>query len=790
MDLRSEVDLDALEAELSACDVKAAAAACDDAFISELQRPAPRARRGRSVSGDEPYHHRRAGAVRSASLDDLSVMPSCAAMHENEFIEEYELPAGVGAALFRIIDTRGSGRVDEAAYTTFRERLEEMNANELSTIVMRLIDMNGDGSISGEELLTLLREQGMNDRIAERMVHNVLDRAAAISVHDFARLVAANPVACKAVSSSLNATFSDRDSKATFRQRLVKVGGGSQQRPDLRPSRELPWHDKTASGSAPAAKKGGWLPFTVPSPHVLWTHGSSLAVFAVRFLQFRYTRGSGLALAVAKGAGLVLLYLLALVYCSKLRMLAWFVPRALRKWPSHTSLHAHAGVGAFAWSVVHAAAHCARPGLVVLARAEARTTTTGALALACFTAMTATAVSRSSAASRYRPFLLLHHAHWAVVPLMMAHCWAVPHRPTLLGLLTVLIAVSYGLEYARSWKATMHLCRPMGSNTSYVSVPLGEHPLTEGAYYRLQCPHLSRVEWHPFSLACSNATMRAEFIVKDLGAWTHALHASLADASARGVALTEEMRVRGPYYAPALKARTARRPLLVASGIGITPFLSVLHAKVYEFANRELEERRFRALFPDKLEVCGSGGRQRNRSFTSKVAPSRRMRTASLEKLEKQKQTRLLWMVPDFAYIDFFLDYLVILMRLVDDAAHPPARIKIFFTGVRSRDLGTLIFDLMVALHYTSLGGPCIDFAIGRPDLAVEIEAAAACSAFGCGQRGLMGRVERECADNGVPFEAEEFQDETLGKLWRGFGAADAPKRKSVSKEGAVHVAG
>ena len=232
MDPRSEVDLDALEAELSACDVQAATAACEDAFISELQRPAPRARRGRSVSCDAPYHHRRAAAVCSASLDDLSVMSSCAGMQENEFIEEYELPAGVGAALFRIIDTRGSGRVDEAAYTTFRERLEEMNANELSTIVMRLIDMNGDGSISGEELLTLLREQGMNDRIAERMVHNVLDRAAAISVHDFARLVAANPVACKAVSSSLNATFSDRDSKATFRQRLVKVGGGSQQRPD------------------------------------------------------------------------------------------------------------------------------------------------------------------------------------------------------------------------------------------------------------------------------------------------------------------------------------------------------------------------------------------------------------------------------------------------------------------------------------------------------------------------------------------------------------------------------
>ena len=33
------------------------------------------------------------------------------------------------------------------------------------------------------------------------------------------------------------------------------------------------------------------------------------------------------------------------------------------------------------------------------------------------------------------------------------------------------------------------------------------------------------------------------------------------------------------------------------------------------------------------------------------------------------------------------------------------------------------------------------------------------------GRRGLMDMVERSCAAAGVPFEAEEFQDETLGKV-------------------------
>ena len=43
----------------------------------------------------------------------------------------------------------------------------------------------------------------------------------------------------------------------------------------------------------------------------------------------------------------------------------------------------------------------------------------------------------------------------------------------------------------------------------------------------IQIPSISEHEWHPFSLCCSLATHRAEFIVKDLGSWTTQLHSLL-----------------------------------------------------------------------------------------------------------------------------------------------------------------------------------------------------------------------------------------------------------------------
>ena len=720
---------------------------------------------------------------RAASDGDAgdAVLPS---MDARAFLEAYELPDHIGRRVFEFIDLQAAGAISRRDYADFVEAVNESAGDDLVDLVAHLVDLNGDGRVDASDLATLLAEEHMHVKF--EVIAGALGARDAADVGAFAARVAANRTATKYVHDSLVNTFS--------------------------PPGEASAGEKKPRARAGHANRGGLMEYARSRPHAMLTHASALAVFLVRMLQFRYAFDANWALSVAKGAGLTVLWLLGLVYVSKLRMLAWFVSEALRPWTSHTSWHAHAGLGAATWSLVHTVAHLCRPGHPAWARAETRTTSTGALAFGCFAAIALTATSRSAAKARYRLFLYAHYLHWPVVPLMLAHCWKAPWRPLILGVLAALMAVNYLAEYSLSWTADTRHCRKVGENSSYISLHLAGRKLTEGCYYRLKAPRLALEEWHPFSLACSNATGRAEFIVKDLGAWTKALHEKLVAADDTGVAYDTPIHVRGPYYAPATRAFHERRPLLVAAGIGITPFLSIIHHKLYHYKNRETERMRYKELFePDhdkqldetsaptdahdameKGKTGSSMGSLRDVLSTgeAKVEKLLSKSEAKVEKIidkmltagahvgddDRIEQLTLLWMVPDFAYIDFFLHYLTILLKLVDDMPDPPVRIKVFFTGVKKNvNLTTMISNLVVTLYYSSFSRGSLEVAIGRPDFAREIATAQPSGAYGCGSRGLMDMVAATCAAASVPFEAEEFQDETLGKLWRGFGPNDPP---------------
>ena len=146
--------------------------------------------------------------------------------------------------------------------------------------------------------------------------------------------------------------------------------------------------------------------------------------------------------------------------------------------------------------------------------------------------------------------------------------------------------------------------------------------------------------------------------------------------------------------------------------------------------------------------------------------------------LKVPEQTTLLWVVPDFSYLDFFVNYLVILTQLIDDAEEPPVKIKIFFTGAKeSTELSTMLANVLAISHYTSLGGSAIEIVLGRPNFKAEVEKSKPAYACGCGVKAVMDQVGEICADAGVSFEAEEFQDMTLGKLWGGFSKSDRPQK-------------
>lgn len=97
-----------------------------------------------------------------------------------------------------------------------------------------------------------------------------------------------------------------------------------------------------------------------------------------------------------------------------------------------------------------------------------------------------------------------------------------------------------------------------------------------GQYAELKIPDISQVEWHPFTIASAPSedgkSEDVTFYIKASGRWTNKLFKLVSSSSKdhRGTVF-----LRGPHGAPAQNYLAYRHLLVIGSGIGVTPLLSV-----------------------------------------------------------------------------------------------------------------------------------------------------------------------------------------------------------------------
>ncbi|KAH6770595.1 hypothetical protein C2S52_015398 [Perilla frutescens var. hirtella] len=117
----------------------------------------------------------------------------------------------------------------------------------------------------------------------------------------------------------------------------------------------------------------------------------------------------------------------------------------------------------------------------------------------------------------------------------------------------------------------------------------------------LKIPSISMFQWHPFSITSSSSVDEhtISVIVKSEGQWTSSLHRKIIHDELDSEADQREcipVAIEGPYGPASMEFLRYNNLLMVAGGIGVTPFLSILRELTCSTSNG-------RNAYPDRIQL-------------------------------------------------------------------------------------------------------------------------------------------------------------------------------------------
>ncbi|KAK1167464.1 cytochrome b-245 heavy chain-like [Acipenser oxyrinchus oxyrinchus] len=113
-----------------------------------------------------------------------------------------------------------------------------------------------------------------------------------------------------------------------------------------------------------------------------------------------------------------------------------------------------------------------------------------------------------------------------------------------------------------------------------------------GQYVFLNCPSISQLEWHPFTMTSAPEEDFFSVHIRSMGDWTRDLISKVNEAEKGG--FLPRIAVDGPFGTASEDVFDYEVSMLVGCGIGVTPFASILKSIWYKFkeSNQKLRTKK------------------------------------------------------------------------------------------------------------------------------------------------------------------------------------------------------
>lgn len=465
--------------------------------------------------------------------------------------------------MFALADSDNSGYIDKKEFHQFARTLLAKGSRERLKFVFHVCDMDEDGLVGPEELDKIinssLTEQGLT--LPPEKTYALLEcfyqqaavkRKSGINEDEFINLLEG--------ASGLESQFDGFIYKLldiTVKRKQKKVrGAGLFTRLKRRYIDRWKLYFWTLS----------WLAANI--------------YFFVHAMQTYADSGANLTVQIARGCGACLNLNAALVMLPMCRALCTGLRHSFlyRLFPldNLTAIHKLLGISIVAFSCVHIGAHIYNYQLNHLAvGVQLITTLVGLTGLALTGILLLIWRASQNRQKNFEKFVITHSLYAPFFVLLVFHgpnswMWIAP------AIIIFALDATFRMLF-KYRRVEITELRSLSDRVTQVRFKRGTiFPFQPGDYIKVRIPAISWFQWHPFTLSAAPQSSRLDVHVRNNGDWSGALH-NLANKT-HPQKKKWQAYIDGPYGAPVSSIYRSKVAVLIAGGIGVTPFASVLQS--------------------------------------------------------------------------------------------------------------------------------------------------------------------------------------------------------------------